>query len=100
MLNRNELWVGLLVGILLPLVSFTILYNLFSLLEQKGAASGTGFSQNFRERTLALVAIAANLIPMNVYRKRRWDNPIRGVVIATALLAIVWTVRYGIKLFG
>lgn len=99
MLNRNEIWVGLVFGVLLPLLGFTILYQLFSLLEIKGAASGAGFSQNFRERTLAIVAIALNLIPLNIFRRRRWDLSMRGVVIATAVLAFVWLFRFGVHLF-
>jgi hypothetical protein len=99
MLNRNLFWTGLVVGLLLPAVSFMILYQVFSLLEIKGAASGTGLSPNFRERTLAILAIAFNLIPLNIYRRRRWDLSIRGVVVATSLLAIFWVARYGITLF-
>lgn len=96
---RNEIWVGLLFGLLLPLCSFVLLFEIFNLLETKGAASGAGFSLNFRERTLAIVAIALNILPMNMYKKRRWDLSMRGVVIATALLAFVWVVRYGVALF-
>lgn len=99
MLNRNELWVGIVFGLLLPALGFVILFQLFSLLEIKGAASGTGFSANFRERTLAILAIALNLIPLNVFRQRRWDLSMRGVVIATAALAFIWLFRYGLNLF-
>lgn len=98
MLNRNEIWVGLIFGFLLPAFSFLILYQIFSLLELKGAASGTGFSANFRERTLAIVAIALNLIPLNIFRRRRWDLSMRGVVIATGVLAVAWVIRYGLAL--
>ena len=99
MLNRNELWVGLLLGILFPSLAFILLYQIFNLLEIGGAASSTGFSPNFRERTLAIVAIAANLALLNLYRNRRWDLAMRGVVIATSILAFVWVLRYGVKLF-
>lgn len=99
MLNRNEIWVGLVFGIMLPLLGFIMLHQIFSLLEIKGAASSTGFSPNFRERTLAIVAIALNLIPLNLFRRRRWDLSMRGVVIATAVLAFVWLFLYGIRLF-
>lgn len=99
MLNRNEIWAGLVFGILLPALGFLLLYNLFSLLEIKGAASGAGFSPNFRERTLTLVALALNLIPLNIFRRRRWDLAMRGVVIATAVWAFVWVVRFGLSLF-
>ena len=99
MLQRDEIWVGLLYGILLPAAGFLVFYNLFSLLEIKGAASGAGFSENFRERTLAIVSIALNLIALNRFRKLRWEKAMRGVVIATALLALVWLMLYGVKLF-
>jgi len=98
MFNKNEIWAGLIFGILLPSAGFLILMQIFSLLEIKGAASGAGLSEDFRERTLAIVAIALNLIPMSIYRNRRWDKAIRGVVIATGVLALAWVVRYGIKL--
>ena len=99
MFNRNALWAGLVFGILFPAIGFLLLYNLFSLLEMKGAASGTGFSPNFRERTVAILAVALNLIPLNIYRRRRWDLSMRGVVIATALMAFIWLFRYGTLLF-
>jgi hypothetical protein len=95
MFNRNEIWAGLLFALLLPTVGFLLLYNLFGLLEVQGAASGVGFSANFRERTLSIVAIALNLIPLNIYRRRRWDLSMRGVVIATALLAFAWLFWFG-----
>ncbi|MBK9335459.1 MAG: hypothetical protein IPM98_02255 [Lewinellaceae bacterium] len=95
MFNRNEIWAGLLFALLLPTFGFLLLYNLFGLLEIRGAASGEGFSTNFRERTLSIVAIALNLIPLNIYRRRRWDLGMRGVVIATALLAFGWLFWFG-----
>jgi len=98
MFNRNDVLPGLLLGILLPLACFAILYQLFNLLELWGAASGTGLSDNFRERTLAIVAIALNLIPLNIYRNRRWESAMRGVVIATGLLSIIWMARFGLQL--
>ncbi|MCC6459528.1 MAG: hypothetical protein IT260_03590 [Saprospiraceae bacterium] len=99
MLNRNEIWAGLVFSLLLSVLGFVVLYELFALLEIKGAASSVGFTPNFRERTLAIVAIALNLIPLNLYRRRRWDLSMRGTVIATSILAFAWVLRYGIHLF-
>ena len=99
MLQKNEIWVGLLVGLLLPAMGYVLLYEVFNLLESRGAASGAGFSANFRERTVGIVAIALNVILLNVYQKRRWELSMRGVVIATAVLAVTWVVVYGLKLF-
>jgi hypothetical protein len=99
MLHKNALWVGLLLGLLLPILTYTILLQIFSLLEIKGAASGAGFSENFRERTLGIVALATNLFLLSTYRRRRWELTMRGVVIATTLLAFAWLYVYGLKLF-
>ncbi len=99
MFNRNEIWAGLLFGILFPALGFIALYEIFSFLEMKGAASGAGFSPNFRERTVAVIAIALNIIPMNIFRRRRWDLSMRGIVIATTVLAFVWVFRYSLSLF-
>ena len=99
MLNRNLLWVGLIIGLILPALLYVILLNLFSLLEIKGAASTTGLSQNFRERTLAIVALASNLLLMNTYHRRRWELAMRGVVVATTILALAWLCIFGAKLF-
>jgi hypothetical protein len=98
MFNRNNLIAGLILGLLLPLVTYAMLYQIFSLLEIKGAASGTGLSENFRERTLAILAIAVNIIPMRIYQGRRWETAIRGVVIATSVLALGWVAFFGAKL--
>jgi hypothetical protein len=97
--KRNRIPTGLIPGLLLPITIFAILYALFSLLEKQGVASGSGLAVNFRERTLAIVAIAINILLINVFRGRRWENAMRGVVIATGILAIVWLVRFGPGLF-
>jgi hypothetical protein len=98
-MNKNNLLAGILIGLVLPTVTFAIMYQLFELLEMQGAASGEGLSANFRERTLVIIAISVNLIPLNIYKRKRWDLSIRGLVIATSLLALAWVGRYGLSLF-
>jgi hypothetical protein len=100
MFNKNVFFAGLLLGLLLPAIGFLLLYNIFNLLEIKGAASTQGLSPDFRIRTLALIALALNLIPLQVYRRRRWENSMRGVVVATAVLAFTWVLVFGIRLLG
>jgi hypothetical protein len=36
---------------------------------------------------------------MNMYRRRRWELAMRGVVVATTVLALVWLYTFGTKLF-
>ncbi|MCB0529038.1 MAG: hypothetical protein KDC65_11215 [Saprospiraceae bacterium] len=99
MLNRNKIWAGLIVGMLMPALGSVIIFNIFKILAFIGGASGEGFTPNFRERTSIVIAIALNLIPMNIYRRKRWDLAMRGVMIATVLLAMVWVLYYMLKIF-
>ncbi len=98
--RRNKLITGLIPGIVLPLTIYAILYAIFGLLEKNGAASGSGLSDNFRERTLAIVALAINVFLINTFKTRRWENAMRGVVVATGVLALIWLVRFGPGLFN
>lgn len=99
MLNRNKIWVGLLIGLILPALGAVLIFNIFKLLALMGGASGEGFTPNFRERTSIVIALALNLIPMNLFRRRRWDLAMRGVVIVTTMLAFAWVGHYSLKLF-
>lgn len=98
MFQKNLVISGLVVGLLLPAALFAMLYQAFELLELRGLASGAGLSENFRVRTLALLAIAGNLLPMQAYRKRRFELSMRGVVIAVGLYAIAWVIYFGSSL--
>ena len=89
----------MLAGVLLPVLSLLMLHQVFNILEKLGAVSEKGFSPNFRARTLAIVAIALNLVLLNLFSSRRWDLAMRGVVIATTILAAAWVGVYGVKLF-
>lgn len=99
MLNRNALWSGLVFGLLLPAVGFTLVYQIFNILDAMGAASGSGFSPYFRERTLAIVCIALNLIPLNLFKKKRFEASMRGIVIATAVLVALWLYYFKAYIF-
>ncbi len=95
MFNKNNIYIGLGIGVLIPLTTFILLYFLFGQLESAGMASGQGFSSSFRQRTLAIVAICLNIIPFNIYQKRRFTQSMRGLSIATVLYAIIWLAYFG-----
>ncbi|MFN7115541.1 MAG: hypothetical protein ACK4TA_02000 [Saprospiraceae bacterium] len=97
-MNRNALWFGLAVGLVLPFVGYAILLMIYDGLDSAGLLSGRGFSENFRQRTLGIVAICLNLIALNFFQKRRFSNSMRGLVIATFIYAAVWFIYFGTKL--
>lgn len=89
-LNRNAVWIGLLVGLLVPFVGYAVLLLIYETLEDMGMASSIGFFSNFRTRTIALIAVSLNIIPMNMFMSRRHGNSMRGVLIITVAYAIIW----------
>lgn len=95
MFSRNNLMIGLAIGILLPAVGFFLISTLYNQLGNSGLLSSEGFSSNFRERTSAVIAISLNLIPLNVFQKRRFTQSMRGIVIATVSLVALWLIYFG-----
>lgn len=95
MLDKNSIPLGLGIGLLLPLIGFGLIYFLYGQLEAANIVSEKGFSPYFRERTAGIIAICLNLLPLNYYQKRRATNSMRGVVLATIVLVIIWVVYFG-----
>lgn len=95
MLRRNKIWVGLLVGIILPVIGFGIFYGIFQFLDRADAVSDVGLGEAFRLRTIGIVAIGLNAIALNTYYKRRATQPMRGLVIATCIYVVVWLIYFG-----
>jgi len=98
MLNKNSFINGMFVGFLIPLVSFGVLMLLYKGLEASGVIGTTALSENFRVRTMAIVAIAFNAIPMNRFQKRRYTDSMRGIVIPTMVFVVIWMVYFGLDL--
>jgi len=90
MFNRNKIWIGVILGLLLPLIGFGILHSLFQFLDRAGAISDIGLSEDFRLRTTGIVAIALNAILLNIFQKRRATQTMRGIVIITFFWVMVW----------
>lgn len=90
MFNRNKIWAGAVLGIILPVTGFGILYSLFQFLDRADAISDIGLSEDFRLRTIGIVAIALNAILLNRFQKRRATQTMRGIVIVTFFWVMLW----------
>jgi hypothetical protein len=77
--RRNNLNIGIGLGLLVPTVSFVFLYGLVTL-----------FGLNMKTRTLALIAVCLNMLIVSFFRKNRASESIRGAVIATVVMALGW----------
>ncbi len=93
--NRNELWVGFILGLIIPVAAFSLLSMLFEQIALFGWVNNEGFSPTFRQRTLTLVALCFNLIPFNHFQKRRLLLSMRGIAVITVIYAVAWVVYFG-----
>jgi hypothetical protein len=92
---HNNLFLGLGLGLAIPLLAYALLVGVFGQMESYGWLSGEGFSPTFRQRTLALVALCLNVLPFNYFMKRRYARAMRGIAVVTVLLAFVWVIYFG-----
>jgi len=91
MKNKDALWFGLIVGIVVPFVSYAIILMMYDQLDAMEITSG---GSTYRDRTVGLLAIAANIIPINIFKKRYQINNMRGIIIATFIYVIYWVYLY------
>ena len=100
MLRQNKLWLGIVLGIIIPFVGLAVLMMIYDNLEAIGWAANKNLSEDFRMRTLGLLAISLNLIPFAVYNKMRYTHTMRGIIFPTMVYVIIWFIRFGIHLLG
>ncbi len=101
MFNQNHIVLGIVLGICIPIVGFAIFQMVFEGLESIGAIDAVTRSSSIgRIRTLSLLGICANIIPFEIYRKKRYENTMRGLVFPTIIYVVIWIVRYREVLLG
>ncbi len=101
MLNKNHILLGLVIGICLPIVGYAIFMIVFEAMESAGIMDEvTSGSAARRTRTLALLGICSNILPFEIFRKKRFDNTMRGLVIPTVIYIGAWIFMYKDILFG
>ncbi|MEM9259164.1 MAG: hypothetical protein AAGA62_05920, partial [Bacteroidota bacterium] len=89
----------LLTGLLTALIVSVLGYYLLNMVAGWISESATR-PIAFQERTLALIALCLNLVPMNIFRKIYHNKSLRGLVLGTMILAGVWFFQFGQELLG
>ena len=97
-LKIDSIPAGFLIGAIAPAVGYGLLSLLYSLAENQGWISDSGLTENFRLRTMALLALACNLIPFIIFNNRWYTTAMRGVIFPTVIYAALWMIVYGSKL--
>ncbi|RMD76029.1 MAG: hypothetical protein D6818_00825 [Bacteroidetes bacterium] len=96
--RQNTIGYGMTLGVLVPAAVFLALHGLFAALDAAGLTAEMPLSENFRARTIALVALASNAILLQRFQKRRMWQAMRGVVFPTFVFIVAWMWVYGRKL--
>jgi len=95
-MNENDsLIIGIAAGAIVPVLGFFAIQFVFEQLSSYGLMDSGGigyYSKRFR--SLSLFALCCNLIPSNIFRKRKMDNAMRGVVFPTLIYAAFWVYKY------
>jgi hypothetical protein len=88
-MKRNVPILGFVIGLLLPLLGFVIMYVLWS----RGMTFSSFWAILIRDhKVLARVmtmSLLINLIPFVYYNSKRLDYTMRGIVVATMLYAVL-----------
>jgi len=100
MLKEDNIMIGIALGVTIPVLGYLLLDGLLGLLDSLGIRGIGNTVITFKERTMMLIALCANLIPFWMQSKLRNDNTMRGVLIATAIYAIAWFVIYGSQILN
>ncbi len=86
----DKILVGLLAALVIPFIAYALLLQAGDWLGNAAERSIT-----FEPRTIALVAICLNVLPMNYFRRAYHNKSLRGLVIGTMGLALAWFVYFG-----
>jgi positive regulator of sigma E activity len=96
--KKDSVWFGIAIGLLVPAAVYALLITIYTLLDSMGIFSDVGFAEDFRIRTLALFAIVGNLIMMQRFRNSYRHETMRGILIASMILVMIWFFIFGIKI--
>lgn len=91
MIERDSFMTGFVLAAILPVLGYICVKGLFDILidlDIMGLASMHPTGQ--RMRTIYILAICFNLIALNVFKRWKADNSMRGMVIPTLFYAAAW----------
>jgi hypothetical protein len=86
MLKKDNIAFGVLIGLVLPILIFGLLWFISLLIKAEGV-----WARPFQSENMMLLSVMLNLIPMRIYLvKYRFDKTGRGVLLITFLLVAAY----------
>ena len=94
-MEKDSVLTGFVVGAFTPIFGYMLLSGIFTGLAELNLIDGAeGMGMFNRERTLYLLSICMMLIPLNIFKKFRWDDSMRGLVFPTLIYVAFWLYKY------
>jgi len=95
--ENNNMLIGFVIGAIVPVLGYIIVDGMFELLTQSGIMDEVSASTSGkRQRTLALIALCFNIISVQLFKKRKFNKIINGIVTATMIYAVFWVLVFKI----
>lgn len=89
--DRNNIWLGLTIGLLTPIAGFGLIYLIFELLTSLNILDTASES---RMRTIQIMAVCTNIFWIRKFNQPFTINTLRGIVMATMLCCAIWFAFY------
>lgn len=99
MLDKDALLIGLVIGLCVPFVGYATIQMLFEQIADLEFLNPETRSIRFRERTIAILAVCMNLIPFQLFKKRRFEKTMQGILIATFIYVFIWIYYFANLMF-
>ncbi|MBS1585332.1 MAG: hypothetical protein JSS82_07250 [Bacteroidetes bacterium] len=87
-MKRNVPVLGLVIGLLAPVVGFVIMYFIWGRANPFSAFCRQLMNDHDMASKVLSLALLINLIPFSLYTRKRLDYTARGVLVATVLYAV------------
>lgn len=101
MTDKNSLLLGFTLGCIVPVLGFVAVEFLFQTFTEAGWIDAVSSeSAGRRLRTIALIAICCNLIPLQIAKNQKWDDTMRGIVFPTLIYVVAWIWKFHNELFA
>ena len=101
MINRNSIFFGIIIGLVVPFVGLAILMTIEEGIISLDITLPNGDPEmGLKTRTIYLLAICLNLIPFQYFQRQRQLTPLRGIIFPTMFYVFAWLSRFGPEIFN
>lgn len=93
-MSKNSLLFGIVYGIVTTIAGFYLWRLIFGLLGDEQLDIYYGLASLWDLRTAVLLAIAGNIVFVQIFRSKRFYETMRGIMIVMGVLAICWFIYF------